>query len=193
MFEEIFQNQSQIIFGLPLLLFLWLTVKILSTKRVYFIRHGETILNLEHIRQAEKGVLTEKGRAQAKEVGARLSKMHIKDMYVSPYQRTQETAQIIYEYSHIPFTLTKLLTERKNPSEIVGKKFDDIEVERIINQIDLASHDVQKLTPLVLATVTYLTTINNGGITLVAYSPLKFLMGKNPWSIIVFDDQPKAE
>jgi probable phosphoglycerate mutase len=220
-----------------------LMFKVLSPKRIYFVRHGETILNAAHIRQDNTGGLTEVGKEQAKVTGLRLSKMHIGHMYVSPYERTVETAAIINETAHVPFTYTKLLAERRNPSEIVGKKYDDLEVEKIINHIDLANHDQNfrysneenfadlqarakkllrylayrphttiacvthgiflkmvlahivygaKLTPLVHATLTYLTTVNNAGITLVTYNPWNFFVGKKSWNIVVFNDISKV-
>ena len=226
-----------------LLLIVVFSFRIFLPKRIYFVRHGETVLNAAHIRQDDKGGLTDDGREQAKATGVRLSKMHIEHMYVSPYERTVETAGIINQFVHVPFTYTKLLAERRNPTEIIGKKYDDIEVEKIINQIDLANHDqnfrysneenfadLQKraekllwylsfrphktivcvthgiflkmvlahivygktLTPLVHATLTYLTTVNNAGITLVTYNPWNFFLGKKRWNIIVFNDVSKV-
>jgi len=223
-----------------IIIFLW---KILSPKHIYFVRHGETILNAAHIRQDNKGGLTEDGKEQAKATGVRLSKMHIEHMYVSPYERTIETAGLINEYVHVSFTYTKLLAERRNPTEILGKKYDDIEVEKIVNQIDLANHDSKfrysdeenfadlqkrakkllryvafrphktiacvthgiflkmilahitygtKLTPLVHATLTYLTVVNNAGITFVTYNPWNIFLGKKVWNIVIFNDISKV-
>lgn len=224
--------------------FLFFIFKIFLPKRIYFVRHGETVLNAAHIRQDNTGGLTDVGREQAKATGLRLSKMHIEHMYVSPYERTVETAGIINEFVRVPFTYTKLLTERRNPTEIIGKRFDDVEVEKIVNQIDLANHDLnfrysdeenfadlqkraekllrylafrpyrtalcvthgiflkmvlahivydKKLTPLVHATLTYLTTVNNAGITLVTYNPWNFFIGKKRWNIVVFNDISKVK
>ena len=62
------------------------------TKYFYLIRHGETILNEQRIRQDEKGSLSEKGKLEVEELGKRLTKMKIQKMFVSPYERTVETA-----------------------------------------------------------------------------------------------------
>ena len=239
-----FQNENigliLLIIGFCIIIFFW---KLLSPKHIYFVRHGETILNASHIRQDDKGGLTEDGKEQAKATGLRLSKMHLEHMYVSPYERTMETAGIINEFVHIPFTYTKLLAERRNPSEIIGKKYDDLAVEKIVNHIDLANHDPKfrysdeenfadlqkrakkllwyltfrphktivcvthgiflkmvlahiaygsKLTPLVHATLTYLTTVNNAGITFVTYNPWNIFVGKKVWNIVVFNDISKV-
>ncbi len=216
--------------------------KIVFPKDVYFIRHGETLLNKEHVRQGSEGGLSEEGKEQAMKTGLRLSKMHLEHMYVSPYERTQETAEIINQYTHIPVSYTPLLAERKNPTDIIGKKYDDLEVEKIVNQIDLSNHDPDfrfsdeenfsdmqqraqkllsflavrpytrivcvthgiflkmvlahitygaRLTPLTHATLTYLTTVHNAGITLLRYNPWNRFLGKNVWTIVVFDDVSK--
>lgn len=228
-----------IIFGLVFIIF----IKVFSPKRIYFVRHGETILNAAHIRQDNKGGLTEEGKEQARATGVRLSRMHIEHMYISPYERTIETAGIINEYVHVSFTYTKILAERRNPTEILGKKYDDIVVEKIVNKIDLANHDSKfrysdeenfvdlqkrakkllrylafrphktitcvthgiflkmilahitygkKLTPLVHATLTYLTVVNNAGITFVTYNPWNIFLGKKVWNIVVFNDISKV-
>lgn len=107
----------------------------------YFVRHGETILNAQHIRQGDKGGLTEKGQKQARLAGEFLSQFPIRHLYSSPFERTVETAALVNEKLHASITYTPLLGERRNPSEIIGKKADDPEVKRIVSQIDLSFHD----------------------------------------------------
>ncbi len=239
-FAVIFQSENAILLAALLFIFFGRSFfRIFLPKRIYFIRHGETILNKAHIRQDSIGGLSDEGKKQAQETGIRLSKMHIQHMYISPYERTAETAGIINNFVHTPFTLTPLLAERRNPSEIIGKKYDDLAVEKIVNQIDLSNHDAEyrysdeenfadlqnrakkllkylafrpyttilcvthgiflkmvlahivygeKLTPLIHATLTYLTTVDNAGITLVKYNPWNAFLGKKTWSIVVFND-----
>lgn len=239
----IIQNEY-IVFPLAISLFILFfhSVKIFLPKQIYFVRHGETVLNKEHIRQGSEGGLSEGGKEQAVKTAIRLAKMHLEHMYVSPYERTKETAEIINQYAHVPFTYTHLLAERKNPTDIIGKKYDDLNVEKIVNQIDLSNHDSNfrlsdeenfsdlqkrakkllrflkyrpytrivcvthgiflkmvlahityssKLTPLTHATLTYLTTVHNAGITLIQYNPWNIFLGKKTWSIVVFDDVSK--
>lgn len=116
-------------------------IRIVMPKYVYFVRHGETVLNRSRIRQGQEGGLSEEGKDQAIKTGIRLSQMHIQHMYVSPYERTQETAALINTHASIPFSYTPLLAERKNPSEIIGKSYDNPEVQKIINMIDFTNHD----------------------------------------------------
>lgn len=110
-------------------------------RRFYFIRHGETILNAQHIRQGEEGVLSEKGRQQAEQVGLYLKQFPIERIISSTYPRARETAEIINTYLKVSIAYSPLLAERRNPSEIIGKHRDEPNVKRIIDQMDLAYHE----------------------------------------------------
>ncbi len=112
----------------------------MQTRRFYFVRHGETILNAEHIRQGEDGGLSEKGERQARAVGAYLKRFRIARIISSTYPRARETAEIINTYLKVPTIYSPLLAERKNPTEIIGKSTRDSEVIRIVDQMDLAYH-----------------------------------------------------
>ena len=110
-------------------------------RRFYFVRHGETILNAEHIRQGEEGSLSENGRRQAESVGRDLEHLPIKRIISSTYPRAHETSAIINQHLKVPVSYSTLLCERRNPKEIIGKHTDDYDVARIIDQIDLSYHD----------------------------------------------------
>ncbi|TSC71273.1 MAG: phosphoglycerate mutase [Parcubacteria group bacterium Gr01-1014_49] len=113
---------------------------LMRPRRFYFVRHGETLLNAEHVRQGEDGALSENGRRQAEEVGRYLSRFPIKRIISSTYPRARETADIIGLRLKKPIVYSRLFVERKNPSEIIGKHTDDPEVMRIVDQMDLAYH-----------------------------------------------------
>lgn len=110
-------------------------------KNIYFIRHGESENNAKSVRQGPLGKLSELGKKQAAFVGERFKQIPIDVILVSPFERTRETANIINEHIHKPLELCDLLTERKNPSEIINKSADDPEVAKIINTIDKSFHD----------------------------------------------------
>ncbi|MFA6407858.1 MAG: histidine phosphatase family protein [Candidatus Paceibacterota bacterium] len=118
-----------------------LVLILMRPRRFFFVRHGETLLNSEHIRQGEDGNLSEKGRRQAAQVGAALKSLPIERIISSTYPRARETAQIINTYLNVPVIFSTLLTERRNPSEIIGKKTHDPDVIRIVDAMDLAYHD----------------------------------------------------
>ena len=109
-------------------------------RRFYFVRHGETILNAQHIRQGEEGGLSENGKRQAEKVGKYLKRFPIERIISSTYPRARETAEIINTHLNVPIIYSSLLGERRNPSEIIGRKRDDRDVASIIDHIDLAYH-----------------------------------------------------
>lgn len=116
----------------------------MRTKVIYFVRHGETVLNAQGIRQGAEGPLTEKGRAQALATAKKFPRGKGKPqiMYASPFQRTKETAEIIAKELGIPeIHYLDLLRERKNPTEIVGHSKDEMVVRKIVDRIDKSFHE----------------------------------------------------
>jgi len=120
---------------------LLLVIFLMRPRRFYLVRHGETLLNAEHIRQGEEGGLSEVGKKQAERVGAVLKQLPIERIISSTYPRAKETAEILKKYLHVPVLYSPLFAERRNPTEIVGKSTRDPEVIRIVDQMDLAYHD----------------------------------------------------
>ena len=114
----------------------------MGTKLIYFVRHGETVLNAQNIRQGPEGSLTEKGRAQALATAKRFPKNKGRPQVIisSPYQRTKETAEIIAKELGMPIEYSDLLVERRNPSEIVGHEGGELEVRKIVDRIDKSYH-----------------------------------------------------
>jgi probable phosphoglycerate mutase len=114
----------------------------MAMKIIYFVRHGETVLNAQNIRQGPDGPLTEKGRTQALETAKRFPKHGGRPQVIiaSPYQRTRETAEIIAKELHMKVHYSELLVERKNPSEIIGHWGEEVFVKKIIDQMDKSFH-----------------------------------------------------
>ncbi len=127
-------------FSVLALLFLFLLVLRMRPRRFYFVRHGETRLNAQGIRQGEGGGLSERGRGQADRAGAYLAHFPITLILASPFERTKETAELINAHLVVPVRYSRLLAERRNPSEIIGKRGDDPQVARIIDAIDKGYH-----------------------------------------------------
>jgi broad specificity phosphatase PhoE len=114
---------------------------LMRPRRFYLVRHGETLLNAEHIRQGEDGALSPRGREQAEKVGRYLQYFPVQSIITSTYPRAKETANIINTHLQVPITYSSLFVERRNPSEIIGKHTGDSEVIRIVDQMDLAYHE----------------------------------------------------
>ncbi len=113
-------------------------------KYFYLVRHGETILNSQKRRQDDKGRLSERGMKEVEDLGNRLLNMHIEKMFVSPYERTMETAKIINKYLKLKenrIIITDLIAERKNPSNIIGLHYDDPIAKSFIDRMDKSIHD----------------------------------------------------
>ena len=66
--------------------------------RVIIVRHGQSTYNAQKIIQGrcDKSVLTDKGIADARQVGQALSEIKIDAFYCSPLQRAKKTAEIIH-------------------------------------------------------------------------------------------------
>jgi broad specificity phosphatase PhoE len=114
----------------------------MATKLIYFVRHGETVLNAEHIRQGPEGPLTDKGRAQALATAKRFpfGKGRPQAIIASPYERTKETAEIIAKELNMFVKYSDLLVERKNPSEVVGHWGEELKVKQIMDRMDKSYH-----------------------------------------------------
>lgn len=132
---------------MPLVYLIGITLAVIGAivlgrpRRFYFVRHGETLMNAEHIRQGEEGGLSDVGRQQAEKVGVYLKRFPIERIISSTYPRAQETAMLINTHLHVPIVYSPFLVERRNPSEIVGRNRDDADVKHIIDQMDLAYHE----------------------------------------------------
>ncbi|NET06370.1 MAG: histidine phosphatase family protein [Symploca sp. SIO2B6] len=78
--------------------------------RVIIVRHGQSTYNNQKIIQGrcDESVLTEKGCADARQVGAALSSLEFDAIYCSPLKRAQQTAEIILSSLHSPPQLHSL-------------------------------------------------------------------------------------
>lgn len=116
-------------------------LRVMAPRRFYIVRHGETLKNAADIYQDDKGGLSDRGKAQAERVGEFLSGLHITRIVASPFERAQETAKIIQKHVHARITYSKLLRERRNPTEVVGQSVHDPKIAHIVDLIEHAYHD----------------------------------------------------
>lgn len=110
-------------------------------RRFYFVRHGQTVLNAQHVRQGPEGELSLSGRAQADRVGQALAPHQVSCILTSDYPRALETATIMNTHLKVSIIPSALFAERRNPSVIIGKHRDLPEVKQIVDQIENAYHD----------------------------------------------------
>ncbi len=86
-----------------------------AVHKVYFTRHGETVWNVENkICGMTDSPLTEKGRAQARELGEKLraERLRIDEILYSPLSRAADTARAIAEATGIPARCEPRLREQ---------------------------------------------------------------------------------
>lgn len=82
--------------------------------KLVFVRHGQSEKNILRIKSSakDKYPLTDKGKAQAKEVAQKLSKYDSFDIVISsPVLRARQTAEIISEQLHLPVIFDDLISE----------------------------------------------------------------------------------
>lgn len=87
--------------------------------KLYFVRHGETVWNVENkICGATDSPLTDRGHEQARETGRVLKekmdvgKIHIDEILTSPLSRAYDTAREISDITGVPFRVEPRLMEQ---------------------------------------------------------------------------------
>jgi broad specificity phosphatase PhoE len=118
------------------LLFWWLS----RPKYFYLVRHGQTLLNKQHLKQGAEGALSPEGILQAEAVAKALAPLKVRHIFSSPFERAVQTAAVIAEECKAPVTQTPLLAERRSPSEVIGKPVRDPEVMRITGLTEYGYH-----------------------------------------------------
>jgi broad specificity phosphatase PhoE len=100
---------------------------------VYFVRHGESEANAARVTQPPDSLLSEVGRRQAELVAKRFLHMPVDRIVASPFERAKETAEIIQKgIPHVPLSYSELFIEQRRPSSIIGKSYDDQDVQKTI-------------------------------------------------------------
>lgn len=94
---------------------------------LYLVRHGETEENVAGILQGHMpGLLTERGREQARQLRDTLRGTSFDALYVSDLRRTLQTAEILNEALRLPLVEEPLLRER-DWGELTGRRIADID------------------------------------------------------------------
>lgn len=107
-------------------------------KHIYFVRHGESESNADHVHRGTNSKLTERGRAQAEEVAQRIEKVGADALLSSTFERAVETADIIGQHIGREGEQSALLGEWLEPSHLRGLHRDDpaaVEVRELINEM----------------------------------------------------------
>lgn len=82
-------------------------------QELFFIRHGLPIQNSGVPYQTLPGPdLSERGRSEARQAAAFLADKGIEQLFVSPFARTTQTAEVIIDQLGLPATFTALVQEQ---------------------------------------------------------------------------------
>lgn len=99
--------------------------------RIYFVRHGKSLLNESGTHQFPHTNLSETGKQQAEFVAKRLQTIDFETVIASDLARAKETAEIIHVTTGKPIVFTELARERYYPSELHGQRMDDPNIKAI--------------------------------------------------------------
>lgn len=116
----------------------------MSKKKVYFVRHGETVGNVERIFQFSDTPLTEAGHTGAQLVADRFREVAIDGLFASPFYRAQQTAQYIADVKNIPVQTLDVLHELVHSTEVQGVLRDSEQGLSYKKRYDQAFHDTTK-------------------------------------------------
>lgn len=89
-------------------------------KRIYFVRHGESVGNASDKYQLDSSELSELGREQAGLIAERAKRLPVEALIASPMPRARQTAEIISTATGLPIESSDLFVERKRPSRQQG-------------------------------------------------------------------------
>lgn len=103
--------------------------------KIYFARHGRTNYNDLELCNADPTVdvhITDTGIEQAETLAKDLKDVHLEHIFVSELKRTQQTAEIINHFHHIPIEVTSLLNDQRSgyeskPSRLFLEALDHVE------------------------------------------------------------------
>ena len=107
-------------------------------KRVYFVRHGESVGNAEGVFKDPHCEMTETGHKQAKALAERCKTLGIQKIISSPNKRALQTAQYIADTTQAPVVESSSFGATQYASKMIGKSKTGPEAEeymRILQEV----------------------------------------------------------
>jgi len=90
-------------------------------KKVYFVRHGESVGNAENVFKDPQAELIEIGHEQAEKLAQRCAKLGIQRIVASPNKRAMQTAEHIAKACNTTFEAHDAFAATKFASKMLGK------------------------------------------------------------------------
>lgn len=103
--------------------------------KLYLVRHGVTDLFAQGRHQYPLTSLSERGRMESAYMAGYLKDKGIEAIFSSPFTRSVQTAEILAKTLGSPYSLLDILKERGNPTDFLGKKYDDPQIIQAKNII----------------------------------------------------------
>jgi len=92
----------------------------MTSKKIYFVRHGETNSNLQRYVPSKDEPLNEHGLLQAEQCATRVQNIDIQKLIVSDFHRAQQTAAPIAHVKNMQMEVCPSFGEVLEPSSIYG-------------------------------------------------------------------------
>lgn len=108
---------------------------------IYFVRHGESTENAFRIFDEMDSPLTDLGNKQAKYLAQRFKKVKLDIIYSSDMLRAVQTAKEVNQYHNVDHLRTKLIREKKLPSELYKLSESDEKAKKVMSLIRSNIHD----------------------------------------------------
>ncbi len=109
--------------------------------KLYLVRHGQSVGNVNKIHQHADTPLSELGMSQANELAKRFKSIPLDLILTSHFKRAQSTAEIVANHVGVKLEINELLREIKRPSTLEGKPTMDPVAVEIRAQIRANLHD----------------------------------------------------
>ena len=100
----------------------------MSTKKIYFVRHGEIDSNIERYLPTKIESLNLNGFVQAEFVASRMKGISIQKIYISDFLRAQQTAEPIALSKNIVPDVAPIFGEVMEPSSLLNLSEEDEQV-----------------------------------------------------------------
>ncbi len=114
----------------------------MTTRNIYFVRHGETDANVAGTAQTSDSRLTDKGKDQAKVVAERMKNFKLTTVLTSELIRAADTGTQIADHHNIPIIQLGILNERIKPSSVFGLSHSDPKYIEYFDRLINSAHDI---------------------------------------------------
>ncbi|HCC05045.1 TPA: hypothetical protein DEP58_01925 [Patescibacteria group bacterium] len=112
-----------------------------TKKRIYFIRHGQSVGNLQQVFQNADDPLSEAGTIQAKIVARKALSFNADVILSSPMMRAYQTAETIQSVTNLPLETIETLHEYRPPSKLWNKSVMSPESNEFYKEILAHLHE----------------------------------------------------